>query len=94
MLYEAMFIAYHRLNKLLCFFFCQLQRDAFTWAHDHRIHHKFSETDADPHDARRGFFFSHVGWLFLTPHPEVVAKRNIIDMSDLEKDEIVMFQKK
>lgn len=70
------------------------QRDAYTWAHDHRIHHKYSETDADPHDARRGFFFAHVGWLFLTPHPEVTAKRQVIDMSDLEKDSVVMFQKK
>lgn len=52
------------------------------------------ETDADPHDARRGFFFAHVGWLFLTPHPEVVAKRKIIDMRDLETDPIVMWQKR
>lgn len=52
------------------------------------------ETDADPHDARRGFFFAHVGWLFLTPHPEVVAKRKIIDMRDLESDPIVMWQKR
>lgn len=45
------------------------QRDAYTWAHDHRVHHKYSETDSDPHNAKRGFFFAHVGWLFLTPHP-------------------------
>lgn len=38
--------------------------------------------------------FAHVGWLFLTPHPEVVAKRKSIDMSDLENDRIVMWQKK
>lgn len=25
------------------------------------MHHKFSETDADPHNATRGFFFSHIG---------------------------------
>lgn len=56
---------------ILIFFF---QRDAFTWAHDHRIHHKFSETDSDPHNAKRGFFFAHVGWLFLTPHPDVRLK--------------------
>ncbi|XP_037956475.1 acyl-CoA desaturase isoform X2 [Teleopsis dalmanni] len=36
------------------------QRDAYTWALDHRIHHKFSETNADPHNAKRGFFFAHV----------------------------------
>lgn len=58
------------------------------------MHHKYSETDADPHDARRGFIFAHVGWLFLTPHPEVVAKRKIVDLKDLNEDQIVMWQKK
>lgn len=66
----------------------------YTWALDHRVHHKYSETDADPHDVRRGFFFAHVGWLFTTPHPEVIAKRRAIDMSDLEADPIIMWQKR
>lgn len=74
--------------------FSSLQRDAYTWALDHRIHHKFSETEADPHNAKRGFFFAHVGWLFLTPHPKVDEKRKVIDMSDLENDKVVMFQRK
>ncbi|XP_018304659.1 acyl-CoA Delta(11) desaturase [Mycetomoellerius zeteki] len=70
------------------------QKDVYTWALDHRVHHKYSETDADPHDARRGFFFAHVGWLFTTPHPDVVAKRKAVDVSDLEADPIVMWQKR
>ncbi|XP_071568358.1 acyl-CoA Delta-9 desaturase-like [Temnothorax nylanderi] len=70
------------------------QKDAYTWALDHRVHHKYSETDADPHDVRRGFFFAHVGWLFTTPHPDVVAKRKAVDVSDLEADPIVMWQKR
>ncbi|EDW14556.1 acyl-CoA desaturase isoform X2 [Drosophila mojavensis] len=83
------------LRILLAFMFSIAgQRDAYTWALDHRIHHKFSETDADPHNAKRGFFFAHVGWLFLTPHPKVIEKRKVIDMSDLEADAVVMFQRK
>lgn len=83
------------LRILLIFFFTIAgQRDAYTWALDHRIHHKFSETEADPHNAKRGFFFAHVGWLFLTPHPKVDEKRKVIDMSDLESDGVVMFQRK
>lgn len=74
--------------------FLNLQRDAYTWSLDHRIHHKFSETEADPHNVKRGFWFAHVGWLFLTPHPKVAEKRKVIDMSDLENDKVVMFQKK
>lgn len=64
------------------------------WARDHRVHHKFSETDADPHNAKRGFFFSHVGWLLCKKHPEVKNKGKGIDMSDLYNDPILAFQKK
>lgn len=35
-----------------------------------------------------------MGWLFLTAHPEVEAKRAVIDMSDLEADAVVKWQKK
>lgn len=37
------------------------QKSAFEWARDHRVHHKFSETNADPMNAKRGFFFAHFG---------------------------------
>lgn len=70
------------------------QRHVYAWALDHRVHHKYSETDADPHNAKRGFLFSHVGWLVLTPHPDVVEKRKAVDMSDLEADQILMWHKK
>ncbi|XP_043478844.1 acyl-CoA Delta-9 desaturase [Leptopilina heterotoma] len=82
------------LRLLLAFLFTITgQRDVHTWVLDHRIHHKYSETDADPHNVKRGFFFAHVGWLFTTPHPSVIAKRKIVDMRDLESDPIVMWQK-
>ena len=61
---------------------------------DHRQHHKFSDTDADPHNANRGFFFSHVGWLLSRKHPKVIEYGKKIDMSDLEADPWIMFQKK
>ncbi|XP_018327887.1 acyl-CoA Delta(11) desaturase [Agrilus planipennis] len=83
------------LRLILVFLFTITgQKHVYAWALDHRVHHKYSETDADPHDARRGFLFSHVGWLVLTPHPDVVAKRAAVDMSDLEADPIVMWQKR
>lgn len=70
------------------------QRHAYAWALDHRVHHKYSETNSDPHDARRGFWFAHVGWLVLTPRPEVEQRRKEVDMSDLEADPVVMWQKR
>lgn len=64
------------------------------WAINHRIHHKFSDTDADPHNARRGLFFSHVGWIMVHYHPLVLEKRKKIDTSDLTSDPILVFQRK
>uniref|UniRef100_A0A6G1SE72 Stearoyl-CoA desaturase 5 n=1 Tax=Aceria tosichella TaxID=561515 RepID=A0A6G1SE72_9ACAR len=68
------------------------QNSIYTWSRDHRVHHKFSETDADPHNIKRGFFFAHMGWLCCKKHPEVREKGKLIDMSDLEANPIVMFQ--
>ncbi|XP_015189781.1 PREDICTED: acyl-CoA Delta(11) desaturase-like, partial [Polistes dominula] len=64
----------------------------YDWVKDHRVHHKFTDTDADPHNAKRGFFFSHIGWLMLENHPDVKIKGATIDMSDLKKDLLVVWQ--
>lgn len=71
-----------------------LQNDVIEWARDHRVHHKYSESNADPHNAKRGFFFAHVGWLLVKKHPEVIRKGKQIDLSDLYKDPILVFQRK
>lgn len=58
------------------------------------MHHKYSETDADPHNAKRGFLFAHVGWLVMKRHPECLLRGKQIDMTDIEADQVVMFQKR
>ncbi|XP_013107785.1 acyl-CoA Delta-9 desaturase [Stomoxys calcitrans] len=70
------------------------QNCIYEWTRDHRVHHKFTDTDADPHNSRRGFFFAHMGWLLCKKHPDVKEKGKQIDMSDLKADPVVMFQKK
>ncbi|ETE61469.1 hypothetical protein L345_12777, partial [Ophiophagus hannah] len=70
------------------------QNDIYEWARDHRVHHKFSETDADPHNAKRGFFFAHIGWLLVRKHPDVIEKGQKLDLSDLKADQVVMFQRR
>lgn len=47
------------------------QGSIYHWSRDHRVHHKYSEMDADPHNATRGFFFAHMGWLYVKKHPDV-----------------------
>lgn len=63
------------------------------WARDHRVHHKYFDTDADPHNATRGFFFSHVGWLMTTKHPDVTAAGKKVDISDLKADPFLRIQR-
>jgi stearoyl-CoA desaturase (delta-9 desaturase) len=41
-----------------------LQGGPITWVATHRAHHAYSDTPRDPHDSRRGFWWSHVQWLY------------------------------
>ncbi|RWS02867.1 acyl-CoA Delta(11) desaturase-like isoform X2 [Dinothrombium tinctorium] len=69
------------------------QNDIYEWCRDHRVHHKFSDTDADPHNSTRGFFFSHMGWLCVRKHLKVKEKGRTIDLSDLTRDPVVRLQR-
>lgn len=82
-----------RVILMLCFSLSG-QNSLYDWVRDHRVHHKFSETAADPHDSNRGFFFAHVGWLMMNKHPEVVRKGRMLDMSDILNDPVVQFHQK
>ncbi|ODM95066.1 Stearoyl-CoA desaturase 5 [Orchesella cincta] len=70
------------------------QNSIYEWARDHRVHHKFTETNADPVNSKRGFFFSHVGWLCCKKHPDVKLIGGKVDMSDILNDPVVYYQKK
>lgn len=70
------------------------QGEIYHWSIDHRVHHKYSDTDADPHNATRGFFFSHIGWLFLSRHPACSQAMKKAYKKDLENDPVVTFQLK
>ncbi|CAG2110951.1 unnamed protein product [Medioppia subpectinata] len=79
---------------LMIFFSIAGQNSVYEWSRDHRVHHKYSETDADPHNSRRGFFFAHVGWLLTRKHPDVIVKGKQLDCSDILNDPVVSFQKR
>lgn len=77
---------------LMLFNCMSMQNDLLEWCRDHRVHHKYTETEADPHNAKRGFFFAHIGWLMMKKHPQIFIKGKNIDISDLRGDPVVMFQ--
>lgn len=59
------------------------------WVGHHRMHHAGSDTDNDPHNAKRGFFYSHMGWL-LAPHkPFTDAKRITAFARDIYADPVL-----
>ena len=66
------------------------ENSIYIWTRDHRTHHKCSETAGDPHNANRGFFFAHMGWLLVRKHSAVIRAGKTINMTDLENDPIVM----
>lgn len=89
----------YRANSSLKYFLIFLQtlsaqEDILKWVRDHRVHHKFTDTDADPHNSKRGFFFSHMGWLLIKKHPDVKTFGSKVDMSDLEHDKALLFHRK
>jgi stearoyl-CoA desaturase (delta-9 desaturase) len=87
--------ANRKLQLLLIFFqTIALQNSCIEWTRDHRAHHKFSDTNADPHNASRGFFFAHMGWLMCKKHPDVRKYGKRISMMDLESDPVLRFQHK
>lgn len=57
------------------------------WVKRHRAHHRYTDTDRDPYNARRGLLYSHMGWI-------IVRKDTTgeVDISDLEKDPVVIWQ--
>jgi stearoyl-CoA desaturase (Delta-9 desaturase) len=61
------------------------------WSLRHRLHHRYTDTVHDPYDATRGFWYSHMGWLFERPE---YTRMKWIDKSDLDADPVVRFQHK
>lgn len=61
------------------------------WCRDHRAHHRYTDTDRDPYNANRGFWYSHIGWMLLKQDP---AKIGRVSIEDLNADPWVRWQHK
>jgi stearoyl-CoA desaturase (delta-9 desaturase) len=58
----------YRLNRVAQFVFAfggctAAQKGPLWWAANHRAHHRDADTDLDLHSPKRGFWWSHVGWI-------------------------------
>lgn len=77
---------------LMLFGTMALQNSILVWASGHRTHHRHvDDIDQDPYSAKRGFWFSHIGWM-LREYPSGVS--DFSNARDLLDDRMVMFQHK
>lgn len=61
------------------------------WVAHHRMHHAGSDTENDPHDSNRGFFFCHMGWLFVH-NPKFDDKAKLRAFArDIYRDPVLAF---
>ncbi len=72
----------------LCFGAAGIQNSALKWSIDHRIHHKETDTDLDPYNIERGFWWAHILWIFYKDEREP----DLSLAKDLTADPLVMFQ--
>jgi stearoyl-CoA desaturase (delta-9 desaturase) len=74
-------------RTLAVFGMLALQGSPLAWVTTHRIHHKFTETDKDPHSPRTGTFWSHIGWVLVGTsqwHSKATVRKYVPDlMKDL-----------
>ncbi|HAN30251.1 MAG TPA: acyl-CoA desaturase, partial [Myxococcales bacterium] len=66
------------------------QNSAIAWCSDHRYHHRDTDTDGDPYDSTRGFFYAHMGWILI----EGLRGDQYANVRDLRRDPILAFQHK
>lgn len=64
-----------------------IEGSVFNWVHDHRLHHRHVDSDDDPYGTNKGFWNSHMLWLF--------KKRRHFDeryLADLKENKFLIFQ--
>lgn len=62
------------------------------WTAMHRAHHRYVDTEKDPHSIRKGILWSHMGWLLFKPHIKVQNSIRECTGDNLERDPLVIWQ--
>ncbi|PCI40664.1 MAG: hypothetical protein COB53_00630 [Elusimicrobia bacterium] len=65
-----------------------IENSALKWCRDHRLHHQKVDTDEDPYNIKKGFFYAHMGWIFY----ETPKDRTFACVPDLQRDPLVQWQ--
>lgn len=70
------------------------QGTIYNWVLEHRLHHKYFGTKVDPFNHSKSIFNLQTLSRLTKPVGGYDQFKKEIDMTDIEKDGIVMFQKK
>lgn len=62
------------------------------WSCAHRAHHRYCDTERDPHNSRKGLIYSHMGWMVLRHHPKVQHLIKESEYDELNEDSILSWQ--
>ncbi|OGT49438.1 MAG: hypothetical protein A3F17_02665 [Gammaproteobacteria bacterium RIFCSPHIGHO2_12_FULL_41_15] len=77
------------IAALLAFFGAgSFEGSVLEWCTDHRNHHRYTDTDKDPYNSKRGFWYSHIGWLFVLDN----SKRDYSNVDDLSNNKMLRLQ--
>lgn len=78
--------------RLILMFFgtAAVQGSILEWCTDHRNHHRYTDKEGDPYSVTRGFWYAHIGWIFVLDP----SKRNFDNIKDLNDDAMLRFQHK
>lgn len=72
---------------LLFFGTLSVQGSVLQWAHDHRLHHRHVDTDDDPYETERGFWYPHLLWMFKDQ-----ARTEEKYVADLKQNRLLVWQ--
>lgn len=68
-----------------------MQQGPISWVRIHRAHHRYSDTNRDPHPQHLGYIFGHGGWAFIVTSDLDLHGASNIAPSDLRKDKAILF---
>ncbi|KAF8890431.1 hypothetical protein BD779DRAFT_1438474 [Infundibulicybe gibba] len=84
--------AYNASWPLQCFLMMAgtsaVQGSCYWWARSHRSHHRYTDTDLDPYNSKRGLLWTHVGWMIF----KTDLHSGAADISDLRNSALVQWQ--
>ncbi|KAJ1727911.1 hypothetical protein LPJ61_004329 [Coemansia biformis] len=66
-----------------------IQGSIIWWVQNHRLHHRYTDTERDPYNIKRGFWYAHHGWILFRRKEDELG---YADMTDLHASKIVVWQ--